>query len=223
MDFLRILRSASDAGGGEATEASGAPAEQGKGESSSSESAAAGIKLPAEARDFLVKSGIDPEKASPEQMFEAVWKSRGELIQSEKKSRQEASATAKQLQSLEIKELLGVTELNEETKAKLHGIVAKASVFEQTVELLLEDGRIDDGLARILRSTDLNHAKDLIAVMPKVQAGPALNEEELFKKFRQQLGMGEDMGGRGSEGAGAGKPAGPISTADYVAQMKPKS
>lgn len=206
MQFLRILRSASEAGGGEAADTGGAQADQSTGNASGETQTGAastnpGVKLAPEAREFLVKAGIDPEKATDQEKFDAVFKSRGELIQSERTTRQSEAAAKKQLASLELEKLLGVTQLDEEAKTKLHGFVARAGVFEETVELLLADGRIDDATARVLRAGNLQHAKDLIAVMPKSQT-PAFDEAELFKKFRQQMGLGEDLSSQGSEGAG---------------------
>ena len=108
--------------------------EQTSAENQPTEQGSAQPQLSEESLKQLTDLGIDAQDLSQDELVAQLLKKHSETggkLKKEGSRRQEAE---RKLESLELSKLLGSEEITDETRAKLHGMVAKATATEENAE-----------------------------------------------------------------------------------------
>jgi hypothetical protein len=100
-------------------------------------------------------------------------------------------------ESPEVSKLLGSEEITNETRGKLHGFVAKATGTEETLDRLVSEGLVSEGIAELLQLGDSRAAAAAIKLGIKPDSQELSGEQlvaEVTRQMKQELGLGEDLG-----------------------------
>lgn len=145
----------------------------------------------------LTDLGINAQDLSQDNLVAQLLKKHtetGSKLKKEGSRRQEAE---RKLESLELSKLLGSEEITNETREKLHGLVAKATATEETLNLLISEGLVSEGIAELLKLGDSRAAAAAIKLGIKPDSQELSGEQliaEVTRQVKQELGLGEDLG-----------------------------
>ena len=171
----------------EQTSAENQPAEQGPVQPQLSE----------ESLKQLTDLGINAQDLSQDELVTQLLKKHSETGSKLKKEGSKRQEAERKLESLELSKLLGSEEITDETRVKLHGLVTKATATEETLNLLVSEGLVSEGIAELLKLGDSRAAAAAIKLGIKPDSQELSGEQlvaEVTRQVKQELGLGEDLG-----------------------------
>ena len=145
----------------------------------------------------LADLDIDAQDLTQDELVSKMLKKHTETGNKLKKEGSRRHEAERKLESLELSKLLGSEEITDETRVKLHGLVTKATATEETLNLLVSEGLVSEGIAELLKLGDSRAAAAAIKLGIKPDSQELSGEQlvaEVTRQVKQELGLGEDLG-----------------------------